>query len=193
MLITNKNAPLYFHDRVLNVLLIQFLPKRLRPNHITVLRFCLIPFVLWFMAQGQWAVATPLFMFAAFTDAVDGSMARVRKQITEWGTFYDPAADKMLIGLMVILFVAKEVNVAFAAIIIVVELLILFSGLLRRKGDRLISANWAGKMKMLFQVIGVLMLLMAKLWGLSLLVPFSIGTLTIAIIFAVVSLLTYSL
>lgn len=184
---------MYFHDRVLNVLLIQFLPKRLRPNHITVLRFCLIPFVLWFMAQGQWSVATPLFMFAAFTDAVDGSMARVRKQITEWGTFYDPAADKMLIGLMVILFVAKEVNVAFAAIIIVVELLILFSGLLRRKGNRLISANWAGKMKMLFQVIGVLTLLMAKLWGLSLLVPFSIGTLTIAIIFAVVSLLTYSL
>lgn len=193
MLITNKNAPIYFHDRVLNILLIQFLPKRLQPNHITVLRFCLVPFVLWFIAQSQWHIAAPLFLFAAFTDALDGSMARVRKQITNWGTFYDPAADKMLIGLVVILFVAKEVNVAFAAIIVVVELMILFVGLVRRKGHEPISANWAGKMKMMFQVIGVFALLVAKFWGLSLLVPFSIGTLTIAIIFAVVSLLTYSL
>ena len=61
----------------------------------------------------------------------------------------------------------------------------------RRK--KIISANLAGKLKMLFQVIGVSTLLIAKWSGLSLLVPFSVGTLTIAIVFAVVSLLTYSL
>lgn len=193
MLITNKNAPLYFHDRVLDKILIRFLPKKLRPNHITAFRFCLIPLVLWFVVQGAWAAAALLFLLAAFTDALDGSMARVRKQITDWGTFYDPAADKLLIGLVVILFVAKEVNIAFAVIIVVIELMILFCALMRRKRRELISANWAGKMKMLFQVIGVSALLIAKWWGLSLLVPFSIGTLTIAIIFAVVSLLTYSL
>ena len=90
-------------------------------------------------------------------------------------------------------FVAREVNPVFAAVIILVEVLILLTGLIRGRKRIVVSANWAGKLKMLFQVIGVTMLLIAKWSGLSLLVPFSIGTLTIAIVFAVVSLLTYSL
>ncbi|MBU0540101.1 CDP-alcohol phosphatidyltransferase family protein [Patescibacteria group bacterium] len=193
MLITNETAKVYPHDRLLSAVLIRFLPKQLHPNHITLLRFLLIPFVLWYVWKGDWSVAVPLFVFAAFTDALDGSIARIRKEITVWGTFADPAADKLLIGSVVVLFVAKEVNSIFAAIIVLVEALILLTGLIRRKKKWVISANWAGKLKMLFQVIGVTMLLVAKWSGLSLLVPFSIGTLTIAIVFAVVSLLTYSL
>lgn len=193
MLITNETAKVYLHDRLLSAVLIRFLPRQLHPNHITLFRFFLIPFVLWYVWKGDWSIAVPLFVFAAFTDALDGSMARIRKQITVWGTFADPAADKLLIGSVVVLFVAKEVNVIFAAIIILVEVMILFTGLIRRRKKWVISANWAGKLKMLFQVIGVTALLIAKWSGLSLLVPFSIGTLTIAIVFAIVSLLTYSL
>jgi CDP-diacylglycerol--glycerol-3-phosphate 3-phosphatidyltransferase len=193
MLTTNETAKIYPHDRILDRVLIRWLPRQLHPNHITLLRFLLIPLVLWYVHWEEWMIAFPLFLFAAFTDALDGSLARLRKEITVWGTFADPAADKLLIGSVVALFVAKEINIVFAGIIVAVEIAILLSGLVRHRKSWVISANWAGKLKMLFQVIGVSLLLLAKLLGLTLLVPFSIGTLTVAIVFAVVSLLTYSL
>ena len=192
-LMTNETVRIYTHDRLMNALLVRFLPQQLHPNHVTLFRFFLIPFVVYYVYISDWSVAVPLFVFAAFTDALDGSMARLRKQITVWGTFADPGADKLLIGSVVVVFVAREVNPVFAAVIILVEVLILLTGLIRGRKRIVVSANWAGKLKMLFQVIGVTMLLIAKWSGLSLLVPFSIGTLTIAIVFAVVSLLTYSL
>lgn len=194
MLMTNHNAPIYAHDRLLHAVLIRFLPKQLHPNHVTLFRFFLIPFVLWYLAQGSWSVAVPLFIFASFTDALDGSMARTRRQITTWGTLADPVADKLLIGSVVVLFVAREVNPVFAGIIVLMELLIVGTGIIRYKnGHPITSANWAGKIKMLLQVTGVAALLIARWAGISLLVPFSVGTLTVAIIFAIVSLLTYSL
>lgn len=192
MLITNENAKILPHDRFLNSVLIRFFPAWLRPNHLTVLRLCLIPFVLWSIAMKDWSVVIPLFLAAAFTDALDGSLARVRKQITIWGTVADPAADKLLIVSVVVLFVAQEVNPIFAALIVLVEVLIILARLLRHGKDWIVSANWAGKMKMLFQVIGVTLLLLAKFFGLDLLVPFSIGTLSVAIVFALLSLFTYS-
>lgn len=193
MMVTNETAKILPHDRLLNAVLIRFLPSRLHPNHVTIARFLLVPFVLWHIVMQEWRIAIALFVFAAFTDALDGSMARVRKQITRWGTVADPTADKLLIGTVVILFVAQEVNATFAAIIVLIEVLIIVSRLLRHGSDWIVSANWAGKVKMLLQVVGVTLLLLAKLLGLSLLVPFSIGTLTVAIVFAVVSLLTYSI
>ena len=190
---TNETVRLYPHDRILNAVFVRFLPKQLHPNYVTLFRFMLIPPVLWFIGLEDWAIGVPLFVFAAFTDAVDGTMARMRKQITKWGTFADPAADKLLIGSVVILFVAKEINPIFALIIVGVELLILLTGAIRNRKKWVVSANWAGKFKMLLQVIGVSALLIAKWTGISLFVPFSIGALSIGIVFAIVSLLTYSL
>jgi CDP-diacylglycerol--glycerol-3-phosphate 3-phosphatidyltransferase len=140
----------------------------------------------------SWDAAITLFLLAAFTDALDGTLARVRKQITIWGTVADPVADKLLIASVVVLFVAKEVNDIFAALIVLIEVLIILARLLRHGKDWVVSANWAGKMKMLFQVIGVSLLLLAKFVGFDMLVPFSIGTRSIAIVFALLSLFTYS-
>ncbi|MBU1348960.1 CDP-alcohol phosphatidyltransferase family protein [Patescibacteria group bacterium] len=193
MLVTNDNAKILLHDRFLNAVCIRFLPSQLHPNHVTIFRFLLIPPILWCVVSEDWRAAIVLFLFAAFTDALDGSMARVRKQITMWGTVADPTADKLLIGTVVILFVAQEVNRTFAAVIVLIEVLIIVSRLLRHRKDWIVSANWAGKVKMILQVSGVSLLLLAKVFGISLLVPVSIGTLTVAIVFAVVSLLTYSI
>ncbi len=193
MLMTNENVKLYWHDRLLAATLVKLLPRDLHPNHLTILRVILTPCVLYYLWLEAWEIVLPLFLFAAFTDMVDGSLARVRKQITMWGTIADPAADKFLIGSVVVLFVAKEVNSVFAAVIVIIELLIIIAGVIRHRRGHLVSANWYGKLKMLFQVIGVTALLIAKLSGLNLFVPFSVGTFSLAIVFAVMSLLTYGL
>lgn len=193
MLMTNENVKLCWHDPLLAKTILRIIPRNVHPNHVTILRVILTPCVLYYLWLESWSVVLPLFLFAAFTDAIDGSLARTRKQITVWGTIADPAADKLLIGSVVVLFVAKEINPVFAAVIVVIELLIIFTGVIRHRRGHLVSANWYGKLKMLFQVIGVTALLIAKLSGLNLIVPFSIGTFSLAIVFAVISLLTYGL
>ncbi len=193
-LMTNDNVKLYFHDRLLRATLLRFIPKDVKPNHLTILRVILTPFVLYYMWMADWSVVLPLFLFAALTDLLDGSLARTRKQITLWGTIADPIADKLLIGSVVILFVAREINIYFAGVIVFVELLIVLNAVVRRaRGRSYISSNWYGKVKMLLQVIGVTALLIARLSGLDLIIPFSVGTFSIAIVFALMSLYTYGL
>lgn len=192
MLMTNENIVLAPLDRLFGTVFIRFIPKFVRPNHLTVARIILTPFVLWMMWIENWPWAVGLFLFAALTDALDGALARLRKQITLWGTMADPIADKLLIGSSIALFVGREVNFLFAVVIVSMELLIVAGAIYRRHQGRYSSANGYGKIKMFFQVLGVSLLLFAKLAGLPLVVPFAVGTLSIAIAFAVISLLTYS-
>lgn len=192
MLMTNDNIVLAPFDRLLGAVFVRFFPKWVRPNHWTVLRIILTPVVLWLFWIEAWPWALGLFIFAALTDAFDGAQARLRKQITLWGTMADPVADKLLIGSCVVLFVAQEVNFLFAVVIVSIELLIVAGALYRRRQGRYSSANNYGKLKMFFQILGVSLLILAKLAGLPLAVPFAVGTLSLAIAFAVISLLTYS-
>ncbi len=184
---------LFPHDRLLAATLLQLVPRRVTPNMLTVLRFVLIPFVLGFLAAEMWSVAVPLFLFTALTDAMDGSLARTRRQVTEWGTFFDPVADKLLIGSVVLLLVAERVNPWFALLILAVEALIITGGVLRKRQGIVTSANIFGKTKMFLQVVGVTFLLVAAWTGTDLYVDLSVGTLSLAIAFAVVSLFTYGL
>lgn len=193
MLMTNENCRLYWHDKLLAKTVVPLIPRDIRPNHLTILRFLITPLILYYVWISDWRVAFVLFIFAALTDVMDGVLARVRKQITMWGTMADPAADKLLIGSIVTLFVAKEVNQTFAAVIVLIEVLLILTATMRRRRGEYLSANWYGKLKMLFQVVGVAALLAAKISGLSLFVPFSEGTLALATIFAVISLLTYGI
>jgi CDP-diacylglycerol--glycerol-3-phosphate 3-phosphatidyltransferase len=192
MLMTNETIVLAPFDRLLGATIVRFVPSFIRPNHWTVLRIILIPVVLWLFWIESWPWALGVFIFAALTDAIDGAQARLRKQITLWGTMADPIADKLLIGLTVVLFVAREVNFLFAVVIISIELLIVAGAMYRRSQGRYSSANGYGKIKMFLQILGVALLLLAKIAGLPLAVPFAVGTLSLAIAFAVISLLTYS-
>ena len=191
MLMTNENIKLYPHDKLFYRFFVRFLPASVEPNDLTKLRFILTPFVWLMLWDERWAWALSIFAIAALTDAMDGTLARMRKQITMWGTVADPTADKILIGSVVVLFVAREVNITFAAIIILMECLIVASAIYRKRKGITSSANNYGKVKMILQVAGVGMLLVAKLMGVETAVPFAVGTLSLAIAFALVSLLTY--
>ena len=71
------------------------------PNILTLSRVAVIPlFVgLFFLetATGQW-IAWGVFTFAAITDFFDGYLARARGQLSAFGTFLDPVADKLLVA-----------------------------------------------------------------------------------------------
>lgn len=172
---------------------IWLIPHFVKPNHLTVLRMILTPIVLILLYLEQYSIGVPLFIFTAFTDALDGSLARIRAQITAWGTFYDPIADKILIGSVVLLIVIQHVNPYIAIAIITVELLIVLGGWYKRRQGEVGQANVWGKLKMFLEFCGVLFLLISLALGVDLFISLSEGTLILAIIFAIVSLLTYSL
>jgi CDP-diacylglycerol---glycerol-3-phosphate 3-phosphatidyltransferase len=181
------------HDYLMRYTVLYLVPNFVTPNMVTMFRIVCTPVVLWFLYVEQYAIGVPLFMFVAFTDALDGSLARVRKQITDWGTFYDPFADKVLIGSVVLLVVVKHVNILFGLTIVFVEALITLGGVLRKRNGKMVGANVFGKTKMFLQVLGVSFLLFALWAGYSLFIPISIGTLSLAVVFAVISLFTYGL
>jgi CDP-diacylglycerol--glycerol-3-phosphate 3-phosphatidyltransferase len=184
---------LYAFDYVMKYTLVPLVPKCVTPNMITWVRFLGIPFMILFLYFDQLSIGVPLFMFLALTDALDGSVARLRKNVTEWGTIYDPVADKLLISTVVLLIVVRHINIIFGLLIVLVESVIVFMAYLRKQNGTLHSANGYGKTKMVLQVVGVSLLLLAVWIGIDLFIPLSVGTLSLAIVFAVISLFTYSL
>ncbi len=66
------------------------------PNSLTVLRILASFVFLYYALTHQWKIAFPIFCAAAFTDMVDGTLARVLRQRTRLGGFLDPTADKLL-------------------------------------------------------------------------------------------------
>lgn len=69
------------------------------PNFLTGLRFVLIPVILRLILSDSWTMqsgGTVLFILAAVTDHLDGRIARRRRQVTSFGNFADPLADKLL-------------------------------------------------------------------------------------------------
>lgn len=192
MLMTNENIRLFPQDRLIGWLFVSWLPKWLRPNHWTVIRFLFTPVVLFYLWQERWAETIGLFLFAAFTDVLDGSTARLRKQITMWGTAADPIADKLLIGSVSLIFVARVISIWLAVAILFMELLVVSGVLYRRYKGKVSSANAFGKTKMFLQVCAILLLLLARATDQIALVPIALFLFLLSFFFAFISFITYS-
>ncbi|NLW81607.1 MAG: CDP-diacylglycerol--glycerol-3-phosphate 3-phosphatidyltransferase, partial [Desulfovibrionales bacterium] len=75
------------------------------PNALTVFRILAVPFILtllYFPRPSTCLMATVFFLVAILTDLVDGFIARRYNQITNFGKFLDPLADKILIASVLI-------------------------------------------------------------------------------------------
>lgn len=84
-----------------NLKLLKTLPdseKRITLSTIvTLVRIILVPFIVWSMVAQHWGAAFWLFVIAAFTDVLDGNIARWFNQKTFLGACLDPIADKILL------------------------------------------------------------------------------------------------
>lgn len=81
------------------------------PNTFTVIRIIMMPiFVIVFFLPMESAhvVCALLFFFAAFTDFIDGYLARRLQQTSPFGEFFDPVADKLIVAIALVLLVGKH-------------------------------------------------------------------------------------
>lgn len=67
------------------------------PNVITIMRFLLVPAVIWALLSGEMAWAFAFFLIAGISDGVDGFIARHFNQQSKLGAYLDPVADKLLL------------------------------------------------------------------------------------------------
>ncbi|NCB51233.1 MAG: CDP-diacylglycerol--glycerol-3-phosphate 3-phosphatidyltransferase [Clostridia bacterium] len=120
-------------------------------SKITILRVFLIPVVLILMYADfrnhmLWAVL--VFVIASGSDFLDGYVARHYNQVSNFGKFLDPLADKMLVLSIMIVFVGWGLMPAWAVIVVIVrELAVTGLRLVAVEGGKVIAAAWSGKIK----------------------------------------------
>ena len=134
------------------------------PNRITLMRIFLVPILLVFLISPRgWSpiIAAIIFLIAAFTDWLDGHLARSTNQITRLGQLLDPIADKLLVTAALVSLVGRQQVPAWVVVIILCRELAV-TGLRAMAADRdvIIAAEAYGKYKMLFLIIGAFLLVL---------------------------------
>ncbi|MGD8910837.1 MAG: CDP-diacylglycerol--glycerol-3-phosphate 3-phosphatidyltransferase [Chromatiales bacterium] len=140
------------------------------PNILTLLRIVLIPvFVLLFYLPVEWARFSCALVFgiAAVTDWFDGYLARRWGQVSPFGAFLDPVADKLMVSVSLLLLVQADATPALAipaAVIIGREITI--SALrewMAELGERAqVAVSVIGKFKTAVQMVAILLLVYAE-------------------------------
>ncbi|MDV4151271.1 CDP-diacylglycerol--glycerol-3-phosphate 3-phosphatidyltransferase [Clostridium sp. AL.422] len=133
-------------------------------NKLTMLRILLVPLFLIFIAvknipYGTF-IATFIFIIASLTDQLDGYIARSRNQVTNFGKFMDPLADKLLVTAALISLVELQVVPAWATVIILAREFAV-SGLrtIAASEGKVIAASMWGKIKTVTQIAAIIALL----------------------------------
>ncbi|MEK7607940.1 MAG: CDP-alcohol phosphatidyltransferase family protein [Patescibacteria group bacterium] len=177
-------------DRFFAKTFLKLIPHQVIPNQITKFRLISIPFIAFLLAFDFYALGTVLFLFSAFSDALDGALARTKKKVTSWGTFYDPIADKLLIGMVSVIVVSKYISLGLAGVIIFLEVLLVSLAYVRYKG-RIVPAKIMGKTKMVLQCVGIIILLLYIVLDIPILLIIATYTLYLAVVFALLSLFVF--
>lgn len=143
-------------------------------NKITLTRIAMIPFFIYFAAQPMLiidekrylvefptstVIALVLFCVASFTDFLDGYVARKYNQVTDFGKFVDPLADKLLVASALILFVEQKAMAGWMVCVILArELIITSLRVVAANKGRVLAATWTGKVKTCVQIGGIIVI-----------------------------------
>ena len=162
------------------------------PNKLTMFRVILIPFFIVFLLipitpYDKW-IALAIFVIASLTDLLDGKIARKYNLVTNFGTFMDPLADKLLVCSALICLIELDKIPSWMVIIIIArEFIISGFRLVASDNGVVIAASYFGKFKTTFQMLAVC-LMIADLPALHVVTQV---VLWIAVILTVVSLIDY--
>ena len=140
------------------------------PNLITWLRILLIPLIVgvyylpeeWLSYDAQNIAATTIFIVAALTDWLDGYLARALNQMSAFGAFLDPVADKLVVvAALIVLLKLGRVDMVVGLIIIGREIAIsaLREWMARVGQSKSVAVAFVGKVKTVGQMIAIPMLL----------------------------------
>ena len=143
-------------------------------NIVTLIRICLVPvFVLAIVSpwpewmglpditmEAKRLIAAGIFILISCTDWIDGYLARSRGEVTDFGKFMDPLADKILVAAALIALVELGVLPGWPVLIILArEFIVSGIRMVAASKGEVIAASWYGKAKTVFQMIAIVLFL----------------------------------
>ena len=144
------------------------------PNKLTIFRIILVPIMViipflgidekWMGIPVQWLIIDLIFVIASITDKLDGYLARKNNQVTTFGKFLDPLADKILVlSALVILVEYGKIPSWIPIIVLSREFIVSGYRLIAvEKGGKVIAASIWGKLKTVTQMIGIIFAFLDK-------------------------------
>ena len=131
-------------------------------SKITLVRVAFIPLLMIFMYMsagnaGIWMwLALGVFILASLTDYIDGQIARKHNQVTDFGKFLDPLADKLLVIAAMCMFCQWGMMPAWALMIVLTrEFAVTGLRLVAVGKGSVIAAGWSGKVKTASTMVGI--------------------------------------
>ena len=160
------------------------------PNILTVLRFFLIPFTIYSLANDEYIVAIILLTLSGLTDVLDGAIARKFNLITNFGKLIDPLADKItqisILGTLVI----KNIIPLWILVVVIVKEAAMVAGASFLYGKELVvSSKWYGKAATVLFYLAIVVSIILKDLNINTIIDLIIYY--IAVIMTIFSLIMY--
>ena len=138
-------------------------------NRLTILRIILVPIFITAVLYHRLDIAFLIFVLATVTDALDGYIARMRKEKTRFGAMMDPIADKMLIGSAFISFSLVAGLPAYLKMPVYVPMIVISRDVIILMGAAIVylltgsikvKPTIVGKMTTVFQMVTIIVVLL---------------------------------
>ena len=135
-------------------------------SKITLVRVLMIPVFMALLLLGYHIPALIVFIVASCTDFVDGYIARHYNQVSNFGKFLDPLADKLLVISCMLIFVQWGRMAAWAVMIVLArEFAVTGLRLVAVENGRVIAAAMSGKVKTFSTMVGLCVMIVLTQWA----------------------------
>jgi cardiolipin synthase len=173
----------------------RFRTFRSAPNLLTLLRICMMPFLVAAILEGRYGLSFGLFLAAGLTDALDGALARLLEQRTMLGQYLDPVADKLLLSTLFLVLMHMGLIPTRVTVLVFgrdLGILVVSAILYAATGRREFLPSLFGKANTLVQVTAVAAVLLHQLTAAPWVVEFRRLALGTTMVLTVVSGLHYA-
>lgn len=133
------------------------------PNILTIIRFLLIPVILFYIFTGNYLAAFIVFTVSGLTDIADGFIARKFNFISNFGKLMDPLADKLTqISVLLSLTVIRIIPVWIVVIVLVKEIIMVSGASFLYGKDVVVYSRWYGKLATVLFYIAIVFSLLER-------------------------------
>ena len=138
------------------------------PNILTIIRFLLIPFILFYIFTGNYILAFIVFTLSGITDIADGFLARKYNLISNFGKLMDPLADKLTqIATLTSLVVVHIIPLWILVIVISKEFIMICGASFLYGKDVVVYSKWYGKLATVLLYVAIVFSLLTKQFELT--------------------------
>lgn len=138
------------------------------PNALTIVRFLLIPLIVYYILTGQYMPGFIVLTISGLTDILDGCIARKFNFITNFGKLVDPLADKATQIAVLASLTFKGIIPLWILIIVFIKELAMVAGASFLYGKKLVvSSRWYGKLATVLFYVAIVCSLFIEYWNTS--------------------------